>query len=326
LAIVVAAAPVSAFAQNGPPTAQELETARTLYKEGKELRAAGDLKGALEKLQAANALGHTPVTAIELARTYVMVHRLVEAREVALSIARLGVASDETEKSAEARAEGAKLADDLRPRIPALTVKISGLSPGEIAHLTIDGGVVPDAAVTEAQKVDPGPHQLVVRVGEGAAAREVHASADVAEGQAVDVPVEVPPAPASAPPPPKDHGLEVREAPRSMPVLAKVGFGFAIAGAAVGLYTGVTALNKKSQLDNECNAQKQCGENDNGASDLYAARTWANASTVSFIIGVAGLGTGIVALLLDRPSSPAASGVRIEPLLGLGVAGVHGDF
>ena len=42
----VALAPVPALAQAHAPSAQELETARALYKEGKELRAQGNLRGA----------------------------------------------------------------------------------------------------------------------------------------------------------------------------------------------------------------------------------------------------------------------------------------
>ena len=43
---------------------------------------------------------------------------------------RMPVASDETEKSVEARADAAKLAEELRPRIPTVQVRIAGLGPG----------------------------------------------------------------------------------------------------------------------------------------------------------------------------------------------------
>ncbi len=329
--------PRAAFAQPAhPPTAQELETARTLYREGKDLRAAGDLKGALEKLQAAHALGHTPVTGIELARTFVMVGRLVEAREVALSIARLGVASDETGKSAEARTEAAKLADDLRPRIPALTVKIAGLGASEIPHLSIDGAVVPDVAVGEAQKVDPGKHEVAVRIGEGAAAREGRASAELAEGQSVEVAVQVPPARAGVAPP-ADGGLQVREAPHGIPRLTTIGVGVAIAGTAVAIFGAVRASDLKSRLDMECNtATSQCGSNNGGASDLYEARTWATVANVGIVAAGVGLATAVTAFFVDRgsgPAAPTASGasararaVRIVPDVGLAALGMHGEF
>ncbi len=88
-----------------PANAADLEAARTLYREGKALRAQGDLVGALSKLKAAHELGRTPITGLELARTYEMLHLLVEARATCLDVATIPVASDETERSVTARSE-----------------------------------------------------------------------------------------------------------------------------------------------------------------------------------------------------------------------------
>lgn len=314
------------FAQSNQPTAQELETARTLYKEGKELRAAGDLPGAIEKLRAAHALGQTPVTGIELAKTYVLVGKLVEAREVALGIARLGVASDETEKSADARAEGAKLAEELRPRIPALVVKIRGLAQGDAAHLSIDGALVPDAAIAEPQKVDPGKHDVVLRVGDGATAREARASADTPEGQAVEVTIDVPPAPMIAQPSPPGSGEETPQATyHPSMLLAKVGFVVAIVGTIFGLTAGIVAVSKAGNLPSECPGSK-CPDNSQGASDLADARTWATVTNASLALAGAGLVAGVFDVLIERSPSAPSTGVRVVPWVGAGAAGVHGTF
>ena len=176
----------SAVAQQRIPSAQELETARMLYKEGKALRANGDLRGALEKLQAAHALGNTPVTGIELARTYVLAGLLVEARETALYIARIPVADDETGKSVEARTDAAHLAEELEPRIPTLVVRVPGLLPNESVRVSIDRAEVPEAATNEAQKVNPGQHEVVVRTDEGRVGRD---SVEVVEGETREVAV-----------------------------------------------------------------------------------------------------------------------------------------
>ncbi|HEY8040359.1 MAG TPA: hypothetical protein VIF15_11225 [Polyangiaceae bacterium] len=329
LTLALALAPTPAHAQPHTPTAQELETARTLYKEGKELRAQGNLKGALEKLQAAHALGNTPVTGIELARTYAMVGQIVEAREVCLYIARMPVASDETEKSVEARSDAAKLAEELRPRIPALVVKVNGLAEGDTAHLSIDGVTVPDAAFAEPLKVDPGKHLVSLRIGDGAAAREVHGEANVAEGQTGELTLTVPPAPVVVPPPPPPPPppQPAPAQPQPMPLLVKLGFGTAIAGSAVGLIAGLTALNKKGQLDSECGVSKVCSDGNGGLPDLDTAQAWATVSTVAFVVGGAGLVAGIVGLLTEKDAAPAQQGrERVSPWLGLGAAGVHGRF
>ncbi len=328
LAIVLAltlSAPV-AFAQTAQPTAQELETARTLYKEGKELRAAGDLRGALEKLRAAHALGHTPVTGVELAKTYAMVGKLVEAREVALSVARLGVASDETEKSADARAESAKLAEELRPRIPTLAVRVRGLTPGEVPLVIIDGVQVPAAASAEPQKVDPGKHEIVVRVGEGAAAREVRAGAETPEGQMLEIAVDVPPAPAPAPPPPPPGGPPPDPSYRT-PLLAKLAFGVAVGGTVVGIVAGIEALSYENSVSGECPSSHRCVAGTQGANDLGSAHTWANVSTVSFVLAGAGLVTGVVDMFVEQGHHAREAGaVRVAPWVGVGSAGVRGQF
>ncbi len=319
--------PAVAGAQPRAPSAQELETARTLYKEGKELRARGDLRGALEKLQAAHALGNTPVTGIELARTQVMMGQLVEAREVCLYIARIPVAPDETEKSAEARAEAATLAEQLRPRIGTLLARVDGLAPGEPAHLSIDGAVVPDAAFSEAQKVNPGRHIVVVRAGEGPTAREVRGEAVVAEGQSAEVAITVPPPPALPPPqPPAPPPMQPAPSSGAGPVIVRIGFGTAIAGGAVGLIAGITAMTKKGPLSYECNAGRQCDTASGGTPDLNTARTWANVSTVAFVIGGAGVVVGVAGLLSGKPAPKPSESAFVSPWLGLGAAGVYGRF
>ena len=313
-----------ASAQPHAPTAQELETARTLYKEGKELRAAGKLTAALEKLQAAHALGNTPVTGIELARTQVMLGQLVEAREVCLYIARIPVAPDETDKSAEARAEAATLAEQLRPRIGTLLARVEGVGAGEPAHLSIDGAAVPDAAFGEPQKVNPGKHVIVVRAGEGATAREVRGEAVVGEGQAAEVAIVVPPPPALPPPPPPPPPAPPPSS--TAPTLIRIGFGTAIAGGAVGLIAGITAMTKKGQLSEECNPKQQCDYQSGGSQDLSTARTWANVSTAAFVIGGAGVVVGIVGLLNNRHAPRPSEAAAVSPWLGLGTAGVYGRF
>jgi hypothetical protein len=326
LAVLIAAtaADREAVAQSSPPTAQELETARSLYKQGKELRASGDLRAALEKFQAAHALGNTPVTGIELARTYVLVGRIVEAREVCLYIARMPVAPDETEKSAEARAEAIKVADDLKPRIPTLVVRVKGLVAGEAVHVSIDGALVPDAAMSEPQKVNPGKHTVIVRAGDG---REVEGAPDAAEGQSAQVtltlpapalPLEPEPAPPPAPP------LALVESPPSP--LVKIGVSVAAVAGTVGVVAGLVALNKRSELNQACN-QTLCDSAHGGAGDLAMAYSWATVSTVSFAVAGAGVATAVAGVLSrGHAAAPGQGGARVFPWIGPGAAGIHGRF
>jgi hypothetical protein len=325
---VFCAAPASA--QPRAPTAQELETARTLYKEGKALRASGNLRAAFEKLQAAHALGNTPVTGIELARTYLMMGRLVEAREVCLDIARIPMASDETEKSASARREAATMAEDVRPRIATLVVRVQGALPGEGVHLAIDGVGVPDVAASEPQKVNPGPHQVAARAGEGLAAREARADANAGEGESLEVTLTLPPPlppPAQRPSPKPKSAVQPDPSPphgwRPSDTLVPVGFATAVVGGGIGVLAGVTAWNKKDQLGTECNSKLQCAGN--GSADLATARTWATISTVSFSLAGAGFVAGVIGLITGRGRSVGGD-ARFSPWVGPGAAGIHGRF
>jgi len=155
----------AAQATSGAPSAADLESARELFKEGRELRQAGDIKHALERFKAAHAYGQTPVTALELGRTHIQLGELIEGREVLLSVARMKVQPDETDKSAAARSEAADLAEDAKKRIPTVTVKLTGVASDSAAQLLVDGSAVPIVGLTGIRKVNPGKHAIVARAG-----------------------------------------------------------------------------------------------------------------------------------------------------------------
>src|SRR5215472_7926927 len=121
------------------PTAQELSTARALFNEGARLRAEGDVAGALERLKAAYALVPTPIIGLELGQALLQTGKLVEARETCYAASRLPPSSGESSAGAAARQDAARLAEDLRPRIPALRIEVTGAPPGEPLRVTLDG-------------------------------------------------------------------------------------------------------------------------------------------------------------------------------------------
>jgi hypothetical protein len=112
--------------------------------------------------------------------------------------------------------------------------------------------------------------------------------------------------------------------------LVRAGFATAVVGGALGVIAGVTALDKKNQLSTDCNAAHQCDSSRGGSAELASARTWAGVSTVSFVVGGAGVVTGVIGLFVARSSSaskgPDGDQAAISPWLGLGSLGVHGHF
>ena len=315
--------PTAALAQ----TAADLETARVLYKEGKELKAKGDLKGALEKLQAAHAVGRTPLTGIELARLEMDLGMVVEAREVCLGIARTPVAADESKRSADARMAAATLAEQLKAKVATVVIKLAGTHAGDKVTVAIDGINIPDVALTEPRKVNPGRHAIVAHVEGG---EEARASVDVAAAETKEVTLAPPPAPtppANAvvqpqppvvvppPPPPERHPVST--------AFAVTGFAVGGLGVLVGAVTGALAMSTKAQLSDECLQGIHClpGSYDK----LDTAWTQASVSTVAFVVGGGGFLVGVLALALRR-NGHAHERAYVLPMLGAGTVGAAGAF
>jgi hypothetical protein len=321
----VTAVPVRAHAE---PTAEDLASARELFKEGRALREKGDLPKALEKLRAAHALGQTPITGLELARTYVLVGRLVEAHEVSIGVSRLPVASDETGKSDSARAAAAKLATELEPRLAKIVVTVKGLAAGTVPNVTVDGERVPPAAVGEPRSADPGVHDVVLVLPNGG---DVRSKAEVKEGEsrevvldatgatAPEVVVPVSPAVTVAPLQPVTE-----EPPHPAPhsnLVVVTGATVAGLGLLFGASFGIATLNAKSSLDADCPGGR-CGPQH--YSELSTAQTEGNVSTVSFVVAGVGALVVILDLALWRRTEPPRA--WLTPELGPGWIGAHGSF
>lgn len=311
------ATPERAFAQT---SASDLESARELYKQGKELRAAGDIKGALEKFKAGHALGQTPVTGLELGRAHMDLAQLLEAREVFLSIARLPVQSDEGEKSAGARTEAAQLAEQLRPRIPSLTVRVSGAPAGSSPIVTVDGVTIPVAALGTPRKLNPGSHDVTAKSTGGV---EERATIELKEGETKELPMTIKAASATETPPPSLPAEDARSGNTRMNPLVFVGFGVGVVGVAAGSVTGVMALSRASKVDAACGGKTTCPTS--AKADVTAGRTLGTVSTISYIIGGAGVALGVYGLLKPVKITPRA-GLVVHPEIGAGWAGLSGSF
>ena len=333
IATLALTAASTASAQQTQPSAADLESARALFKQGKDLRATGnpaDVRAALDKFTAAYTYAATPLTALELGRTQAALGQLVEARETLLSVARLKVQSDETDKSAAARSEAADLAEQLRPRIPGVSVKVQSAAPEGKTTLTVDGSAVTIVAGTATRKLNPGEHVLVAKAGAGPDAQktvtlkegemqEVLLAPSYVEGPATP-PVVNTPVPRGAEPPLQKGGGGTG---RTLVVIGAVAGGV---GVAVGSVTGVLALSKASSVKDACPDKSRC-TSASAQSDYKTGRTMGTLSTVSFIVAGAGAATLLAGLLIPG-SSPktGGSGVRIEPQVGLLWAGVNGAF
>ena len=313
---VATAASAPTAARAAGPTAQDLETARTLYKEGKDLRAKGDLKGALVKLLAAHSLGHTPLTGIELARVQVDLGLFVEARETCLGVARMPIESDETTRSAEARAEAAKVADQVKGRIASVRITILGVDADAALIVMVDGERVPVAALGETRKVNPGHHEITAQIEGG---KSVMAPVDLKEAESREITLSPPPAPKAPPPPPPPGTPEEKRGLSSVTIVGLVMTGVGLGIGAVG---GIVAITKKNELDTSCtNAACLPAE----WATIDAAKTWATVSNVGFVLAGVGGALTVIGVLIG-PSKAKKKEAYVVPDLGAGWVGVHGAF
>lgn len=327
-------------------SAQDLETARELFKQANGLRDTGDLRGALPKYKAAHELGRTPVTGLALAKAYVGVSMLTEARETLLSIANIPTKPNESENTRDARAEAAQLADALYKRIPSLTLFVDGVPEGQSASVTLDGEPVSAVAIGIARRLNPGPHTLVATVGGGPESR---ASVTLVETEARTLRITVqPPLPPPTtpppvvpvdanpitPPPPPVAPVPRAEIPAPSPstaggvsTAAFVIGGAGLAGLLVAGVTGGLAMSKKSDVSSHCNAYKQCDQL--GLDAASSGATFATVSTVAAIVGGVGLATGIVLAVVGatgaKDKGPSAT-LSVSPLYAGGEVRFGGTF
>lgn len=320
-------------------TATDIETARQLYNQGTDLRDKGDLKGALEKLKAAHALGNTPITGVELCKTHASLVQPVEAREVCLGVGRIPPLAGETARSQDARNEAARIAEEMRAKIAIVRLHITGVPQGREPIVVVDGATVPLAALGEGRALDPGKHELSARIGTGP---ETRSQIDLAPGESKDVtlPVTAPAVEATPAPLPPSSGRgrgydqQPPEPARKSHSngLATAGFVVGGIGVGIGAITGIVALSQKSTLADKC-TNKQCGVAEHDALDT--AKKWGNVSTAFFIIGGVGLATGLIATLAAPSRSTGLAppppdrkpvALTVTPDFGPGGVGVHGAF
>lgn len=312
----------TAFAE---PTAAEKETARSLMKEGRIKREAGDHKAALEAFIGADAVMRVPTTGFEVGRSQQDLGLLVEARDTYLRVSRMPEQPGEPAPFKEAREQAVERANQLEARIPSVKLVVSGVEDFSTITVSIDGVAVPSATLKLARKINPGKHRIVA-VTKGVK-RTV--DIDVKEGETQDVPLELvgsggdepEPAPTPAPKdptPPPAGGLSP---------LVWTGFGVAGVGIVLGSVTGLLAMSKTSAAKEQC-VDNRCPPSTHD--DLSGARTMATVSTISFIAAAVGAGVGVYGLLGQSPAEQPKTAFgplrRVTPVLGWGAIGLSGAF
>jgi hypothetical protein len=337
LALMVGAGVFHSAPALADPTPAERETARGLMNQGDRRFDAKDYEKALMAYEGANAIMGVPTTGMGVARAQAALGHLVEARDAAVLVTRMPVKGSEPRPFVRAREAADKLARELGSLIPSIQVAVSGPTATAEVRVTLDDQVIAPSLLKLPLKTDPGRHVL-----RASSAGFEDAAADVTlqEGENASVTLglkasaAVPVASAEAIAPVKETA-SVLGAPAGAAVarrpywpLVYGGFGVGAAGLITGAVAGVTHLNKVSTIKQEyCGGGTTCQPG--YQAQLDSARPLATVSTVGFIVGAAGVGAGVVGLLLSGPAAEHAAEGRhpwIAPEVGVGSIGVSGGF
>lgn len=338
LLTVAACLPDTAWAQQ-QPSAADRTTARRLGNEGVVALKAGDFDTAADRFERANDLVPAPSFLVLLARARVGQGRLVEAYEIYRTIIREGVQPDKPEAFKRALADAKQEVKAVEPRLAWVAVNVVGARPEQV-EVTLNGSVIPSAALGAQRPVDPGVLRVEARAD---GYRPTEAVVELTEGQHLP-PIELRMVELPKPPPmvaiQREQPIMTADGGEpsfiSQNSLGYIALGLGGAGLAVGAVTGIIAINRRQELDDiPCieEVRDVCYAVDDPATvnAAIAARddleTFATAATISFVAGGA-LALAGVLLLATSPDDTTASAqtLSVRPYVGFGSIGASGSF
>lgn len=305
------------------PSLSDRESARSLMDDGDAKRDKGDFKAALKSYEAADVLMRVPTTSLEVARTQAQLGLLLEARETLGRVMRLPPKPGEPAPFTAARRTAESLSTEIGARIPSVTVLITNSEPGQAVAIVFDGEIVPPAAAQAPRKVNPGHHTVIARSG----TLEKRQDLDVAERESKTVTIDLKPVVVAAARPPEDAGPADSSATALPTVLMFGGFGLGIVGLGVGAVTGLMSISQVGDVKDDC-VGDLCPASRQG--DIDSAKSLGTVSTVAFIVGAAGIGAGVVGLVLHSKQAErtpaAAARLSVRPAFAPTYLGLTGTF
>lgn len=281
--------------------AEDAETrtaARDLATQGAQAFDSGRYADASDFFRRAHELVHAPTIALMQARSLTKLGLLLEAIDVYEQTARFKLGPDSPEAYAGAVQSAQTELEDVRKRVPRLKLTLLGATSDELPQVTMDDRPTPAALLGVERPINPGPHRIAVRLGGQLRASR---SLSLLEGESYRVDLDVQPArPApvpSAPTPEAAQPTERKSTATNYRLWGYVGLGVGALGLGVGTYTGLRALQHKSELDLVCHPD--CPPT--SAEDLHGFRTNRTVSWISYGVGLAAVAGGVALLTLGPP-------------------------
>ncbi len=293
--IAVAALPATAQTPARDPVAAE-----ALFRAARDDMNAGNLDVACPRFEESYRLDPTPGTLFNVAICF------EKAGKIASAWQRWQQAMDAVGEGDRRFAEAQRHRDDLAGQLPKLVVTLAPGVPDD-AVLSKDGAVFGRASLGLPIPIDPGPHELVVRLG-GAEKRFQVVGAN---GETRSVELDAPAAPVGAPAPPPTRPATPPpqgddEEPRGSSAQSTVGW-IVLAGGGLGLalfgVTGALVVAADGTATDNC--ASTCNADGQAAVSRGDALLLPNA--IGLVAGVALAGAGVTLILTDPGEEPPAS-------------------
>jgi hypothetical protein len=304
--------------------AAETAAARALAVDGVKLAQAGQCDAAVEKLDRAQRLKHSPIVLRYLGECQVTLGRWVEGSESFRKLLRDPMPDQPTpaiEQAYEVAAAGLK---EVGPKIPTMTVKVDAPPDTDLA-LKVDGKLMADSVIGVALPANPGEHQVEVTATGFLPAKS---SIDLEPSGNAVVTLElsrdpsfkptVAAAPAAAAQSERTTYVEPARASRESgsktgKVFGWVSYGVAAVGLGTGIVLGQMAMKEEDELRAACPGHV-CPPDQQDA--LNAAKAKGNFATIGFAVAGAGLTFGTI-LLVTSSGSDSKSGAATKQRVAL---------
>ncbi|MEO8900789.1 MAG: hypothetical protein ABI488_04020 [Polyangiaceae bacterium] len=280
---------VSALLASAPARAQNTRdpaAAEALFRQGRTAAQKNDFTSACAKFRESNRLDPAVGTVFNIADCEEKLGRLATSWTLFQEVVQRLPNDDDRRAIANDRAHA------LEARVPTLNIHLATSNRTDVI-VRRDGVVLGAASLDTALPVDPGEHTVIV---EALGTQSAIFTSRIGEGEHASLVVNVGTIPTVSQQPP---GTPERSgSAHSSHTAAYVVGGIGVAGLVTGVIAGLTALSKKSTVNQQC-VGKMCSPE--GLNAAHSGKTYGLITTAGLVTGAVGLGAATY-LFLSAPA------------------------
>ena len=292
----------------GQDSASDVAAARALGTEGLRLAESGNCAAAVDKLKRAEELHHAPTTLERLGECQISLGHYVDGTESLRRVVREHIPDGSPPVFFAAQTRANEALEKALPHLAKVRIEVSGPPPDAVT-LTIDGAPASNATLGVERPIDPGAH-TVEATAKGWKPASAKFKLDKGGARVVALTLEPNPNEPKVETPLVPVGPSTVTVTKRNYVPAIVDFGVTGVALVLGGVFGGVALAKKNDLVASCGGTTTCRSAQRPAFDDVT--TFANISTVSFVVAGVAAATGVV-LMLIAPKRTVIEHVAVSP-------------